>query len=79
MSKITLDAELRGKLNGLNEQMEFCDEKGNTVGRFVPEGIYQRILYAMLKVHHTDEEVDELDGQAGGSTLQEIWQRLGKQ
>ena len=36
MSKITLDATLRSKLNGLNESLEICDETGETVGHFLP-------------------------------------------
>ena len=41
MSNITLDADLRSKLNGLNEQTEQCDDDGKTIGRFVPEVVYQ--------------------------------------
>jgi hypothetical protein len=31
MSKVILTPELREKLNGLNEPVEFCDESGKTV------------------------------------------------
>jgi hypothetical protein len=78
MSKIILDGELRSKLNGLHEQLELCAEDGTTLGRFVPEAVFQQIVYAALKQHHTDAEVEELDRQTGGSSLQEIWQRLGR-
>ena len=37
MSKVILDPELRGKLNGLNEPVEVCEPTGETVGHFVPE------------------------------------------
>jgi hypothetical protein len=78
MPRITLDAEWRAKLNGLQEQLEVCAEDGTTLGRFVPEAVFQQIVYAWLRQHHTDAEVEELDRQTGGSTLQEIWQRLGQ-
>ena len=78
MSKLILDAELRSRLNGLNEQLELCADDGTILGRFVPEADFQRLVYARLRSHHTDAEVEELDRQTGGSTLQEIWQRLGQ-
>jgi hypothetical protein len=78
MPKIILDAELQSKLNGLNEQLELCGNDGTTLGRFVPEADFQRIVYAWLKKRHTDQEVEELSRQSGGSTLHEIWQRLGR-
>ena len=76
MPKIILDAELRSKLNGLNEQLELCADDGTTLGRFVPEAVFQRIIYANLKQHHTDAEAKELGRQTGGSTLQEIADEL---
>jgi uncharacterized protein involved in exopolysaccharide biosynthesis len=78
MSKIILDAELRSKLNGLNEQLELCSDDGTTLGRFVPEAAFQRMVYASLKERHTDAQVEQLDRQVGGSTLNEIWRRLGQ-
>jgi hypothetical protein len=78
VSKIILDGELRSKLKGLDEQLELCSEDGTILGRFVPEAVFQQIVYAALKRHHTDAEVEELDRQTGGSSLQEIWRRLGR-
>src|ERR1700681_4766991 len=34
MSRVVLDPQLRSKLNGLNEQLEICDEAGKTLGHF---------------------------------------------
>jgi hypothetical protein len=78
VSKITLDGDLRSKLNGLNEQLELCAEDGTTLGRFVPEAVFQQIVYAALKQHHTAAELEELDRQTGGSSLEDIWRRLGR-
>ncbi len=55
MSKLTLDPKLRAKLNGLNEQIEICDETGKTVGHYLPDDVYQRLLF-----HSIDSRVSEL-------------------
>jgi len=39
MSKVTLDADLRKKLNGFNEPIEVCDESGQIVGHFLPAAL----------------------------------------
>ena len=49
MSKIILDAELKAKLNGLNEQIEICDEDGRAVGQFLPMDLYLLLAYAWAK------------------------------
>src|SRR5580693_1290957 len=59
MVKITLDEELRGKLNGLDEPVEVCDESGRTVGRFLPAAMYDDLWYAAL-AEKTGEPKEEL-------------------
>ena len=49
MSKITLDATLRAKLNGLNESLEVCNEDGETVGHFLPASAYRKLLYQIAE------------------------------
>ena len=44
MAKMLLDATVRGKLQGL-DQAELCDESGHTVGRFLSEDLYRRLIY----------------------------------
>jgi hypothetical protein len=78
MSKITLDASWKAKLNGLSEPMEFCDEKGATIGHFLPEDTYREYFYAWLKSQVSDEEIAKLRQQTGGKTLDEIWLTLGR-
>ena len=56
MSAITLDPELRARLNGLNEHLEVHDETGLTVGHFVPDEVYTRLLYSWAKQEFADEE-----------------------
>jgi hypothetical protein len=77
MSKITLDAALRTRLNGLNDSLELCDESGQTVGHFLPEPTYRQYFYAWLKAQVTDEEIEKLRRQQGGKTLAQIKSDLG--
>jgi hypothetical protein len=77
MSKITLDPTLRSKLNGLNEPLELCDERGETIGHFLPEAAYREYFYAWLKLQVSDEEIAQLRREQGGRTLAEIKSKLG--
>jgi hypothetical protein len=77
MGKITLDPSLKVKLNGLNEPLELCDERGTTVGHFLPEDTYRKYFYAWLKSQVSDEEIDRLRQEKGGKTLAEIKDGLG--
>jgi hypothetical protein len=78
MSKITIDAAMKSKLNGLNQPMELCDEDGDTVGHFLPENTYREYLYSWIKSQVSDEEIDKLRQERGGRTLAEIWTKLGR-
>lgn len=80
MSKVTVDESLRARLNGLNAQVEFCDEAGRTLGHFLPENLYKKLLYAYIEAQcpYTKEEVEEHMKEPGGRTLAEIWRRLGR-
>ena len=78
MTKITLDEPLREKLNGLNEQIEVCDEDGNVVGRFLPQKVYERLVYDYLNSQVTDEELEIARNEPGGATLDEVLARLEK-
>jgi hypothetical protein len=77
MSKVILDDVLRAKLNGLNEQVEICDETGRTVGHFVPADFFKELLYTWANAQVTDEELEQARRQTGGRPLAEIWKRLG--
>ena len=80
MSKITLDADLRAKLNGLNEGVEVCDENGATVGHFVPEKVYRSMLYKIAESQcpYSPEQLKEMRKEKGGKSLAEIWKKLGQ-
>ena len=44
MSRVTLDPGFRAKLKNLSEEVELCDETGATLGRFLPEATYRKLL-----------------------------------
>lgn len=77
MNRITLDAELRAKLNGLTEQVEVCDENDKTVGMFVPLALYKQLLYENVKIPFTKEEIDRFRSEKGGCSLEEFWKKMG--
>ena len=80
MSKITLDAPLRAKLNGLNESLEFCDESGETIGHFLPAAAYRKMLYQIAEAQcpNTPEELRAMRQETGGTTLAEFWKAMGR-
>ena len=80
MGKLTLDSELRSKLNGLNAPMEVCDETGHSVGHFLPHPLYEDLFYTALAAEspHSKEELKRRHRESGGRSLAEIWQRLGR-
>lgn len=78
MSKITLDTDLRAKLNGLNEPMELCDESGSVVGHFLPVELYREMLFAWADSLVPPEEWERLRQEKGGRSLAEIWKSLGR-
>lgn len=72
MSKVVLDDDLRAKLNGLNEEVEVCDAAGRTLGRFLPEQEYWRLMYDLAKAEFSDDaELEEARRESGGMTTAE--------
>jgi len=80
MSKLILDADLKARLNGLSEEVEVCDESGRTVGRFLPEAVFEDLLYTALAAEgpHSKEELKRRRHESGGRPLAEIWRSLGR-
>jgi hypothetical protein len=58
--------------------LELCDESGATVGRFLPEEAYRRLIYDWMKSQISDEELDRRLNQPAGRSLAEIWKELGQ-
>jgi hypothetical protein len=78
MGKVILDDALRAKLNGLNEEIELCDELGRTVGHFLPADVYNHILYSSDGCPYSEEELQKSLQEPGGQPLTEIWKTLGQ-
>lgn len=72
MSRVVLDPQLQSKLNGLNEQLEICDETGRTLGHFIPQRLYRELLVAWSKANLSDEELERRRQEPRGRTLAEI-------
>jgi hypothetical protein len=81
MGRLTLDTDLRNKLNGLNEPIEVCDEAGRTVGHFLPADIYDELFYKALAAEspHPEDELKRRHHEVGGRSLADIWRRLGRE
>jgi hypothetical protein len=74
MNRVTLDAELRAKLNGGKRGIEFTDEHGNVVGHYLTHEAYCRLL-EMLQPPFTREELAAARremSEKGGVTTAEI-------
>jgi len=78
MSKVIIDDELRSKLNGLNETIEFCEASGKTVGHFLPHDEYLQLVYAWEKATMSIEELKRRAAEPGGMKLADCWKAMGK-
>jgi hypothetical protein len=58
MTKTTIDATLQVTLPTTSERIELCDSDGKTVGHYLPQDEYRRLLYARAKGLFTDEEIE---------------------
>ena len=75
MGKVILDADLNTKLQGLTQQLELCGPDGKTMGRFIPEEIYQKLLYQLAEAARpilTPEEIQRRRQSQGHKSLAEI-------
>lgn len=77
MNQIILDDELRAKLNGLSTTVEVRDAAGDTVGQFVPQHEYVKLVYAWAKAEVTEDELDAASREPGGLPLSEVLKRMG--
>jgi hypothetical protein len=77
MHKVILDDELRAKLNGLTETVEVCDPSGVTVGQFVPQEQFAKMVVALCKAEVPLEELKRRAAEPGGMKLADFWKKIG--
>src|SRR5262245_27916506 len=81
MSQIVVDEALRMRLNGLGEELTFCDESGTILGHFIPVANDKKknrpIMLPQDQCPYTPEELERMRNETGGRPLHEIWKSLG--
>lgn len=77
-TKVIVDEDLQSRLDGLRDQAEICDPSGRTLGRFLPEELYRKWLYASVAIPFSDEEIERRRSESGGRSLAEIRESLGQ-
>jgi len=75
MHRVMLDESLRSQLDRVADA-ELCDASGQTIGHFLSQEVYQRLLYDWANAQISDEELERRRRQPGGRSLEEIWRRL---
>jgi hypothetical protein len=79
MSAITLDPQLRSRLNNLSEALELRDADSSIVARVLPEEEYRRMQrdLALSACPYPEDELQRLRKQRDGTSLEEFWKRQG--
>lgn len=76
MPKIVFDDDLDSKLHGGEITLELCRPTGETVGRFLPEREFLKLLAAWDETQISADELTRRTAVGHGRPLAEIWQRL---
>lgn len=79
MSAITLDPQLRTRLNNLTESLELRELDGSIVGRFLPEEEFNRMQYelAMAACPYTEAQLQQFRAEKAGTSLSDFWKKMG--
>jgi hypothetical protein len=78
MTQVQVDQALQQQLGGLHQRVVFQTPDGKILGRFLPEDEYRAMLYESVEIPYSEEEIARFRAERGGSTLDEIWKRLGR-
>lgn len=79
MTRIVVDEILRTRLNGLDQQVEFCDESGHTMGHFLPDALFREMLFTWAESKISVDELERRRQEKGGRSLDEILKTLAQQ
>lgn len=77
MTRITLDQALQEKIGALTTPVEVCDERGETLGYFVPGLGRERPDGTPADPPYTAAEIAASRANRTGKPLEEILSRLG--
>ena len=78
MTRVQVSQQTIAELRALAMEAELCDEHGDVFGRYVPETATEGFPEGYLPDDISEEELRERSQEPGGSSLAEIWQRLGR-
>jgi hypothetical protein len=80
MSTAVLDANKQVTIGSFNETIEIKEQNGQVLGRYVPEAVYKKMLYAWAEAQcpFSKEELESRQHQTGGSSLAEFWKKMGR-
>lgn len=76
MTRITLDADLSGKLAQLDQIVELCDPSGRVVGQFIPHVDMAEWEYVTPDV--SEEELDRRELEEESYSTEEVLAHLEK-
>jgi hypothetical protein len=74
MSKVLVKGDLCKTLSVLTDRSELVDESGRVLGVFTPA----RVLFESKFPTISEEEIRRRCQEKGGTTLAEIWAKLGE-
>jgi hypothetical protein len=79
MTRLIVDPELRAKLGGFQDLVEFCDESGRVVGFFHPSAPSGDSLKQQTISPISDEDIETARRQRIGRPLPQIFADLDRQ
>lgn len=76
MNPVTVNAEMRAKLQGLEEPIDFCDEQGQLLGRFLPypEGVKPADLEPEISAAEMRRRAENFQGRPLSELIAQ-WER----
>ena len=75
MTRVVADPTLRKQFGDFHQQVELCDENGQTVGFFVP-CLPQFKVPADMRSPYSVDELRRCAAEPGGKTLPEVWREI---
>lgn len=77
MTRITMDESLQEKLGSLTARVEVCNERGETLGYFIPGRGRERPIGTPAEPPYSEAEIAASRAVRTGKPLEEILSRLG--